>query len=351
MKIIVDAMGSDNAPVPDVDGAVQAAKEPGIEVVLVGPQELLQTELAKHDTSGAQIHVVHASEWITMEDHTMAVRTKRDSSMVVGMQMLRRGEADAFVSAGNSGAVMAAALFNLGRIKGIQRPALAAIYPTVKGRRVLVDGGANTDCKPEYLYQFALMGLAYAERVLGIQDPTVGLLANGEEEGKGTMLVRDTFELLKRAPFRFHGNVEGRDIPMGTADVTVTDGFTGNVVIKLSEGLVKAVARMIKRALTEGVRAKLGLLLTIPGLILCLPGLLLLSPDLRKTAKGFSSDEVGGVPLLGVRGPVIIGHGSSSAKAIRSAVLSAAQVADNDMIGAIEASLSQASAGGMDMDA
>ena len=343
MKIVVDAMGSDNAPIPDVAGAVEASKAFHVEIALVGPKDLIEAELAKHDLVGAQIQVVHASEVVTMEDHTMAVKSKTDSSMVVAMNMLRRQEVDAFVSAGNTGAVMATALFHLGRTKGILRPAIAAAYPTIRGRRVVVDAGANTDCKPEYLYQFALMGRAYAECVLGVSNPVVGLLSNGEEEGKGTMLVRETYDLLKKAPFPFYGNVEGKDIPLALTDVVVCDGFTGNVAIKLSEGLVKAVAKMIKAAFTEGWRSKLGLLLMLPGLILCLPGLLLLLPSLREFAKGFDSDQVGGIPLLGVRGAVIIGHGRSNAEAIKSAVRAAIQTVENDMLGAIQASLEDAS--------
>ncbi len=340
MKIVVDVMGSDHAPEPDVAGAVMAAKETGAEIVLVGPEEVVKAELAKHDLTGTKITVAHASEVVGMEEHTLAVKEKKDSSMVVGMKLVRQGQADAFVSAGNSGAVMAAALFNLGRIRGIHRPALAAAYPTVRGHRVVLDVGANTDCKPEYLYQFALMGHAYAQCVLGLADPVVGLLSNGEEEGKGSVLVRDSYALLKQGPFEFYGNVEGKDVPMGLADVVVTDGFTGNVVIKLSEGLVKAIARMLKSGLTK--RRGLSIvaaILSLPGLILALPGLLLLSPGLRGLVKRLSSDEVGGAPLLGVRGPVIIAHGRSNAKAMRSAVKAAIRAVEADLVSAIATSL------------
>jgi glycerol-3-phosphate acyltransferase PlsX len=341
MKILVDAMGSDHAPVPDVAGAVAASRDFGVEVVLVGPEDVVRAELAKNDVAGAKMQVVHASQVVTMTDHTMAVKEKKDSSMVVGMTMLRRGDVDAFVSAGNSGAVMAAALLNLGRLKGILRPALATAYPTVKGRRVVLDIGANTDCKPEYLYQFAIMGRAYAERVLGIPNPTIGLISNGEEEGKGTMLVRDTYELFKHSPFDFRGNVEGKDVPMGLTDVMVCDGFTGNVAIKLSEGLVKAIARMAKSMLSRGWQPKAAGVLMLPGLVLCVPGLLLMLPTLKNVIKGFDPEEVGGAPLLGVRGPVIIAHGRSNAKAIRSAVRAAKQALDCDVLGAITAGLEQ----------
>lgn len=339
MRIAVDAMGSDNAPAPDVKGAVMAAKANGVQIVLVGPQDVVQAELSKHDLTGATIEVVHASEVVTMEDHTMAVKTKTDSSMVVGIRMVRQGEADAFVSAGNSGAVMAAALFNLGRIKGIMRPAITAIYPTVRGHTVFLDVGANTDCKPEYLYQFALMGQAYATRALEITNPSIGLLSNGEEEGKGTMLIRDAYELFKAGSFNFVGNVEGKDLPAGMADVVISDGFTGNVAVKLSEGLVMSIARMIKRKLTGGWRAKLAAALMIPAAILALPGLLLLWPVLKDIIRRFDPDEVGGAPLLGVRGPVIIGHGRSNAKAIANAIRAAVRTVENDVQGAITAAL------------
>jgi glycerol-3-phosphate acyltransferase PlsX len=341
MRIVVDAMGSDHAPGPDVAGAVQAAQETDVEIVLVGPEQVVKEELAKHELEGANIEVVHASEVVGMEEHTLSVKTKKDSSMVVGVQMIRQGQADAFVSAGNSGAVMAAALFNLGRLKGVQRPAITTVYPTVRGHTVLLDVGANTDCRPEYLYQFAIMGQAYAERALGIRNPSIGLLSNGEEEGKGNMLVRDTYAIFEEAPFNFQGNVEGKDLPAGMADVVVTDGFTGNVVAKLSEGLVISLARMIKAELTSGLLPKLAAILMLPGLILALPGLLLLWPVLKRVYKRFDPEEIGGAPLLGVRGPVIIAHGRSNDKAIKNAIRAAKRAVANDVSGAITDGLSQ----------
>jgi glycerol-3-phosphate acyltransferase PlsX len=236
---------------------------------------------------------------------------------------------------------MAAALFNLGRLKGVQRPAITTVYPTVRGHTVLLDVGANTDCRPEYLYQFAIMGQAYAERALGIRNPSIGLLSNGEEEGKGNMLVRDTYAIFEEAPFNFQGNVEGKDLPAGMADVVVTDGFTGNVVAKLSEGLVISLARMIKAELTSGLLPKLAAILMLPGLILALPGLLLLWPVLKRVYKRFDPEEIGGAPLLGVRGPVIIAHGRSNDKAIKNAIRAAARAVANDVSGAITDGLSQ----------
>ncbi|MBC7261545.1 MAG: phosphate acyltransferase PlsX, partial [Chloroflexi bacterium] len=214
MKIVVDAMGSDRHPQPDVEGAVQAAREYGIDIVLVGNRDVVEPELAKHNLSGINISLVHASQIIEMKEHpAAAVKSKKDASMVVAMQMLKRGEADAFVSAGNSGGVLASALFYLGRIKGVKRPALSSVFPTRKGPCFMLDLGANTDCKPEYLLQFAIMGSVYAERVLGITNPRVAIVSNGEEEGKGNMLVQETYPLLKSSGLNFVGNAEGKDIP------------------------------------------------------------------------------------------------------------------------------------------
>ena len=336
MRIVLDAMGGDHAPQVTVDGAVQAARESGVEVILVGRREAIEAELAKYDTRGLSLPIVHASQVVEMEEHTMAVKEKSDSSMVVGMKLVKSGEADAFVSAGNSGAVMAAALFNLGRIKGVKRPALSAVYPTISGHCVFLDIGANTDCKPEYLLQFAIMGHVYAERVLGLSNPKVGLLSNGEEEDKGTMVVREAYQLLKRSPLNFIGNVEGKDLPAGMADVVVSDGFAGNVAIKLSEGLVVALFKMTKRELTKGPLTKLAFLLMLPGAMLSLPGAILLAPAFKRLAKRFDYAEVGGAPLLGVNGVVIIGHGRSNAKAIKNAIGVAKRAVEGRMVAIIE---------------
>ncbi len=336
MRIVLDAMGGDHAPQVTVDGAVQAAREFGVEVILMGRREAIEAELAKYDTRGLSLPIVHASQVVEMEEHTMAVKEKSDSSMVVGMKLVKSGEADAFVSAGNSGAVMAAALFNLGRIKGVKRPALSAVYPTISGHCVFLDIGANTDCKPEYLLQFAIMGHVYAERVLGLSNPKVGLLSNGEEEDKGTMVVREAYQLLKRSPLNFIGNVEGKDLPAGMADVVVSDGFAGNVAIKLSEGLVVALFKMTKRELTKGPLTKLAFLLMLPGAMLSLPGAILLAPAFKRLAKRFDYAEVGGAPLLGVNGVVIIGHGRSNAKAIKNAIGVAKRAVEGRMVAIIE---------------
>ncbi|HUW96151.1 MAG TPA: phosphate acyltransferase PlsX, partial [Anaerolineae bacterium] len=247
MRIALDAMGGDNAPQVTVEGATWAAREYGVEVLLVGQKEVLEAELEKYEVSGLKLPIVHASEVIGMEDEpAIAAKAKQDSSMVVGMNLLKDGKADGFFSAGNSGGVMAAALFRLGRMEGIKRPAVTAIYPTSKGQCVVLDVGANTDCKPEWLLQFGIMGSAYAQTALGMAEPRVGIVSNGEEEGKGSVLVKEAYELLKESRLNFIGNVEGKDIPAGLADVVVTDGLTGNVIIKLSEGVTKFLTAVIQ---------------------------------------------------------------------------------------------------------
>ena len=326
MRIVLDAMGGDYAPPVAVEGGVWAAREYGIEVMLVGREEDVQRELAKHDASGLSLPIVHASQVIEMEDHpAAAVKAKKDSSMVVGMDLLKRGQADAFVSAGNSGGVMAAALFRLGRIRGIKRPALSTVYPTTPGRCFMLDVGANTDCKPDYLLQFAYMGAAYAERVLGIASPRVGIVSNGEEEGKGSILVQEAYQLLKTSDLNFIGNVEGKDIPAGMADVVVTDGFTGNVIGKLSEGLAESLLSVIKEEIKKNPLATVGALLS--------------KPAFDKVKKRLDYAEFGGAPLLGVDGVVIVAHGRSNAKAIKNAVRVAKQAVEGEMLAAIKEGL------------
>jgi len=320
MKIVLDAMGGDRAPGVVIDGAVQAVQELGVEIVLVGREENIRRELARHGASGLPLSIVHADQVIEMDEHVDAVKSKRDASIRVGMRLVRAGEADAFVSAGNSGAVMASAIFDLRRIRGIKRPALATIYPAAPNRVLLIDNGANTDPTPENLVQFAQMGAAYVERLWGVQHPRVAIVSNGEEADKGNQLVRQTYPLLQESELNFVGNAEGKDVTRGVADVVVTDGFTGNVMIKLSEGLASFFARYIKQELTSGPLAKLGLVLAVPGLLVCLPGLVLLLPALRRIVRRLDYAEYGGAPLLGVNGVAVIAHGRSNAKAIKNAV-------------------------------
>jgi phosphate acyltransferase len=328
MKIVLDAMGGDFAPAVNVEAAVHAARESGYEIALVGKQEIIRPLLVQYNTSNLTLPIVHAPEVIEMDEHpAKAVKAKKNSSMVIGMQMVKQGQADAFVTMGNTGGALAAALFHLGRIKGIHRPALSTVYPTIKGWCLILDVGANTDCKPEYLMQFALMGSIYAERVLGIKKPRVALVSNGEEESKGSQLVQEVHQLLKSMPINFIGNAEGRHIPAGYADVFVTDGFTGNVIIKLSEGMGSMVKQMLREEIMRTPISKVG-------------GLLIKNA-VNRMSKRTDYEEIGGAPLLGVDGIVIIGHGRSNAKAVRSALRVAANAAEKGVVDAIEDGLQQ----------
>lgn len=339
LKIALDAMGGDHAPAVVIDGAVMAAREfgpSGVDIVLVGREADIQRELARHQTQGLPISTVNATQVVEMDEHTMAVREKKGSSMVVGVRMVKDGQAAAFVSAGNSGAIMAAALFGLGRIRGIDRPALGGIYPAAPTPCVLIDIGVNTDPKLENLVQNALMGSVYAERVMGIARPRVGLVSNGEEADKGSALVREAYKVLAASHLNFVGNVEGKDIGRGLADVVVADGFVGNVILKLSEGLVSFLARYLKRELSSGVRNVLAWVLMLPGLLLMLPGLLLMSPTFKRIARYVDYAEYGGSLLLGVNGVVVICHGRSNAKAIKNAVRLAAHSVKEGVLDSIK---------------
>ena len=336
MKIVVDAMGGDQAPAVVVAGAVAEARARGTQIILVGMEDRIRAELARQgDTSGLPIEIVHASEVVEMAEHTLAVKAKKDSSLAVGMRLVKEGKADAFASAGNSGAVMAAALFGLGRIRGVERPALSSIYPAAPEPCLIIDIGANADCKPEYLVQFAVMGHAYARVMFGLEQPKIGIISNGEEEDKGSMLVRETYPLLKASGLNFVGNVEGKDIGKGLVNVVVTDGLTGNVIIKLTEGVVSFLGKTLKRQLTGGVLNKVALVLMIPGLILMIPGLALLYPSLAALRKRVDWRELGGAPLLGVNGVAIIGHGRSDVKAIQSMIRMAEKSVQQNLVGAI----------------
>ncbi len=323
MKVVLDAMGGDRAPEVVVAGGVQAAREWGVEVILVGDEGLIEAELDKHNLSALSLAVVHASQVIEMTDKPAeAARAKKDSSMTVGLKLVRRGEAAAFVSAGNSGGVLAAALFGLGRIQGVKRPALSTFYPTLEGRSFILDVGANTDCKPDYLLQFGIMGSAYVQQMWGVTKPRVGLLSTGEEEGKGNDLVREAYTLLQNSGLNFIGNVEGKDVPLGLADVVVTDGFSGNVVIKLSEGVARLITGILEEEIRRRPQAMLGALL---------------SRSAMRAAKGrLDYAEYGGGALLGVKGVTIVAHGRSNAKAIKNAVRVAVQAAEGGLLTAID---------------
>lgn len=326
--IALDAMGSDKAPRPEVDGALQAARHFGVRVLLVGREAQVRAELARHSgISDLPVEVIHASEVIGMGDKAaQAVRSKRDSSMRVGLRLVREGRASGFVTAGNTGAAMATAKLVLGALPGVDRPSLAAVFPTASGfAAILLDVGANVDCKPDNLAQFAVMGEIYCRQMLGIRRPRVGLLSIGEEENKGNELTREAFPLLKLLPLNFIGNVEGRDLYNGRVDVIVADGFVGNVALKTSEGVANLVRHVLKESLRATITRQVGYLLSRSAFA-----------DFKKR---FDYSEYGGAPLLGVKGACIITHGSSNANAIKNAIRVTAEFAQRNINTAIEKEL------------
>ena len=308
MKIAVDAMGGDFAPRNIVEGAYLAAQEYGVPVVLVGDQEIVRKEIARHPGADSlPLTVVHASEAVGMDESPLTpIRKKKDSSIKIAYELVKKGEAAALFSAGNSGAVLATAVFVLEKLKGVDRPAIGTIFPTLKGWTLLLDAGANVDCKSFHLVQFAIMGEAYAKYVLKIKKPAVGLLSNGEEESKGNELIRETNAALRKSSIGYVGPVEGRDIFNGRVDVVVCDGFVGNAALKICEGLAEAIGSMIKEEVKGSFMAKLAYLLA--------------RGAVNEIKKKLDYSEYGGAPLLGVEGVVIIGHGRSSAKAVKNAI-------------------------------
>lgn len=327
-------MGGDHAPSVVVAGALLALHEFDLEVILVGPDELVQAELTKqlgHQALPSGLRTVHASQVIGMDEHPLsAIRSKRNSSIVVGLGLVARGEAEAFVTAGSTGAAMATAVLELRRIAGINRPALATPFPTRSGPCLLLDVGASAEARPQNLLQFAVMGSIYAERVFGLPSPRVGLLNIGEEESKGNPLYQEANQLLRQAPIRFIGNVEGKDIPSGVADVVVMDGFVGNVLIKLAEGMATNLLDIVRTEIRSN------LLTTLLG-----AGLL---PVFRRLRRRLDYAEYGGAPLLGVNGICIVAHGRSNALAIRSAVRVAADAVKHSMLDRIRDGLSETAA-------
>jgi len=318
MKIVVDAMGSDRAPAVEVEGAVQAVKEYGHEVVLVGDETIVREELKKHEDFGDKITVVHASERIEMhEPAAISVRRKRKSSIVVGMELLKRDEADGFVSAGNTGAVVCAATLSLRLMPGVERPGIAIVIPTLLGTSVIIDVGANIDPKPMHLLQYGIMADAYCRYILRKENPKVGLLNVGEEESKGTDFIKETHTLLSESKLNFIGNIEGRDIYAGTADIVLCDGFVGNVILKVSESVIDTLVKLLKQEIKANFVATLGALLA--------------SPAFNALKKKMDYAEYGGAPLLGVDGRCIISHGSSTPKAIKNAIRVAADFKTNDV--------------------
>ena len=308
MNIAVDAMGGDFAPQNTVEGAVLAAREHGIAVTLVGDEKIIRREVEKYAANDSlPLTFFHASEVVGMDESPLTpIRKKKDSSIKVAFDLLKKGETSAVVSAGNSGAVLATAVFVLAKLNGVDRPAIGTIFPTLKGWTLLLDAGANVDCKPFHLVQFAIMGDAYARYILKKERPLVGLLSNGEEESKGNELIRETNGILRKSSIGYIGPVEGRDIFNGRADVVICDGFVGNAALKICEGLVEAIGAMIHQELETSLRAKIGYLFA--------------RQAVNEIKKKLDYSEYGGAPLLGVNGVVIIGHGRSSAKAIKNAI-------------------------------
>ena len=310
IKIAVDAMGGDNAPSEIVKGAVEAVSErPDITVCLTGQEDIIKKELEKYTYKKEQIEIVPASEVIeTGEPPVNAIRKKKDSSIVVGMNLVKRGEADGFVSAGSSGAILVGGQVIVGRIKGVERPPLAPLIPTEKGFSLLIDCGANVDARPSHLVQFAQMGSIYMEHVMGVKRPRVAIVNIGAEEEKGNALVKETFPLLMECPgINFIGSIEAREIPHGGADVIVCEAFVGNVILKLYEGVGATMISMIKKGMMSSLRSKIGALL--------------IKPALKSTLKSFDASQYGGAPLLGLKGLVVKTHGSSKANEVKNSII------------------------------
>lgn len=334
MNIMIDGMGGDHAPEEIVKGAVQAAKEISGTVSIIGREERINECLQALNWNGNNIEIVNATEVISNnESPAMAVRKKKDSSISKGMRMLKEGEVDAFISGGSTGALLSAGLLILGRIRGIKRPAIAAFFPKIgmNDTSLILDCGANAESRPEYLLQYGIMGSIFVEKVKGIENPEVMLLNVGAEEEKGDPLHKESFELLRNADINFKGNCEGRDVPFGCCDVVVTDGFSGNVFLKSSEGVALAVMKRIKQKMTEGLAAKAGALLSYN--------------KLKEIKKEFDYSEEGGAPILGLKGPVLKIHGSSKANAVYNAILKAVPYVEQDVTALIENAITEKSSG------
>lgn len=334
MNIMIDGMGGDHAPEEIVKGAVQAAKEISGTVSIIGREERINECLQALNWNGDNIEVVNATEVISNnESPAMAVRKKKDSSISKGMRMLKEGEVDAFISGGSTGALLSAGLLILGRIRGIKRPAIAAFFPKIgmNDTSLILDCGANAESRPEYLLQYGIMGSIFVEKVKGIENPEVMLLNVGAEEEKGDPLHKESFELLRNADINFKGNCEGRDVPFGCCDVVVTDGFSGNVFLKSSEGVALAVMKRIKQKMTDGLAAKAGALLSYN--------------KLKEIKKEFDYSEEGGAPILGLKGPVLKIHGSSKANAVYNAILKAVPYVEQDVTALIENAITEKSSG------
>jgi glycerol-3-phosphate acyltransferase PlsX len=321
MPIVLDAMGSDDRPEPELLASVEASRQFNEEIILVGDEAVLKPRLAAMDQGGARVTVVHAPEAVDMKDHIEDARKKRQNTMKVGMDLVKAGQAQAFVTAGNTGMVMYHAIKAFGYLPNVIRPGLTTLFPVKGGHAVVIDIGANAECRPEFLLQFGVMGSVYAERILGKQNPRVGLLANGEEAGKGNELVKGTYPLLAASGLNFIGNVEGKEVFGGQADVVVTDGFTGNVFLKSSEAVSRLLMDSLKDALMASLRTKIGAALA--------------KPAFGAIRKMMDPAETGAAPLLGVNGLVLIGHGRSDARAMGSAIRVAKQAMDANLLDAL----------------
>jgi glycerol-3-phosphate acyltransferase PlsX len=318
VKIVLDAMGSDNAPMVEVEGAIQAIEEYGNEVILVGDEARVKAEIAKHGFSSDKLTVKHASEIIEMHDPAaISVRRKRNSSIVVGMDLIKKGQADAFVSAGNTGAVVCAATLFLRLLPGVERPGIAIVIPTLKGTSVIIDVGANITSKPIHLMQYGIMADAFSRYILGKTNPTVGLLNVGEEESKGTEFIKEAHTLLSESKLNFTGNIEGRDVYAGKVDIILCDGFVGNVILKISESVADTIMQSLKQEIKANFIATIGAVLS--------------SSAFNELKRKMDYSERGGAPLLGVDGRCIISHGSSSAKAIKNAIRVASEFVKKDV--------------------
>lgn len=324
MRIVVDGMGGDNAPKSNVEGVVNAIKEYNVDIIITGDKDLLEKELSNYDFDKSKLEIVHTTEVIENEDKPVkAIRSKKDSSMVVGLKLVKEGKAQAFISAGNTGAVLAGGVFVVGRIKGIDRPCLCPALPNAKrGMTIIADGGANADCKSLNLVQFAGMSNIYASKVLEIKNPKIALANIGIEEGKGNDLVKKSYEELKNLDLNFIGNIEARDVINACTDIIVCDGFTGNILLKSTEGVAMSVMKLIKETLLSSTKGKLGAML--------------IKDDLKKLKSYMDYSEYGGAPLLGVNGGVIKAHGSSDSKAIKNAINQGIKFVKGNVINEIE---------------
>jgi len=332
MRIVLDAMGSDDCPEPEVHAAIDAFNLFGDEIILVGPVDQLKPKLQALAGPNPPVQLVNADEVITMEDKGLALALKAKkkeskTSMAVGIDLVKNGQADAFVTAGNTGGALATAYYRLGLVPGLERPGLTAIFPVKGGRCIVLDIGTNPECKPEHLLQFAVMGSIYARAIHGVKSPRVGLLSNGEEAGKGNDLVKGAYPLLEASGLNFYGNVEGKEIFGGSVDVVVTDGFSGNVLLKSSEAVAKLLVDILKEELMSSLRTKIGAVLA--------------KPAFNKLRKMLDPAEVGAALLLGVNGLVFIGHGRSDARALTSAIRLARQTVEANLLGGVQTAIQE----------